>query len=267
MPENLSFLLPAIYLAAIGGGIGLLLAVASRIFAVKVDQREEAIKEVLPGANCGGCGYSGCASLARAIVAGEAKTSACTVGGAECAKKIAGIMGVEADTNVRRMRAQVMCSGGSSLAKKKYVYKGAPNCSAAARLGGGDMACPHGCIGLGTCATVCPVSAIKLKDGLASVDYKECIGCGACVTACPKGIIKLVPYESKLCVGCTSIEKGALVRSYCDMGCIGCKKCEKVCEFGAISVVDFAARIDYDKCTACGKCAEACPRHIIKSFL
>lgn len=252
----------AVTFAVLGGAIGLLLALASKAFAVPVDERAEKITEVLPGANCGGCGYSGCAALAEAISKGEAKPGACTVGGDEVARKTAEIMGIKAEKSVR-MRAQVMCSGTPSVAKKKYDYDGIKDCTAAVQLGGGSKLCPNGCIGLGTCASKCPFGAIKVKDGVASVDYNKCKGCGVCVASCPKHIIKLVPFESKVWVGCMSVDKGAVTRSYCDVGCISCKLCEKTCKYGAISVNGFVASIDYDKCVGCGECAAKCPRKII----
>ena len=257
-------LIPIAIFAALGCVFGVILAIAAKIFAVKVDERVPQITEVLPGANCGGCGYSGCAALAEAVVKGEAKPNACTVGGAEVAEKVGAIMGVKVEKTVR-MRAQVMCSGTSELAKKKYVYEGARDCIAAAKLGGGDKLCPNGCIGLGTCVASCPFGAISVISGVAVVDYHKCEGCGVCTAACPKGIIKLIPFDSAHWVGCRSVEKGPITRKQCDVGCISCRMCEKACEVGAITVTDFVASIDYNKCIGCGKCVSKCPRHIIWS--
>ena len=257
-------LIPVAIFAGLGLLFGAILAIAAKVFEVKVDERVPKIIECLPGANCGGCGYSGCAALAEAIVKGEAKPNACTVGGNEAAQKIGAIMGVEVAETVR-MRAQVMCSGTSEFAKKKYIYAGAADCVSASKLGGGDKLCPNGCIGLGTCAAACPFDAIHVENGVAVVDYKKCEGCGTCVYACPKNIIKLIPYNSRHWVGCMSVEKGAMTRKQCDVGCISCKMCEKACEYDAIKVTDFVAAINYDKCVGCGKCVEKCPRHIIWS--
>jgi len=256
-------LIPAAILAGLGLFFGVLLAIAAKVFAVKVDERVPRVRECLPGANCGGCGYSGCDALAAAIVKGDAPCSACTVGGNAVAKQIGDIMGV-AVAKKQRMRAQVMCSGGD-LAVKKYIYEGAHDCIAAAKLGGGDKLCPYGCIGLGTCAAACPFEAISIVGGVAAVDYRKCEGCGTCVAVCPKKIIKLIPFESAHWVGCMSKDKGAAVVKECRAGCIGCKQCERVCEAGAITVTDGLASIDYTKCVDCGKCVEKCPRHIIWS--
>jgi len=257
-------LIPVAIFLGLGALMGLLLAVASKIFEIKTDERVEAIKDCLPGANCGGCGYAGCSGYAEAVVKGEAPVNGCTVGGGEVAKKVAGIMGVEASETVK-MRAQVMCSGTSEYSKKKYIYEGVLDCVAAARLGGGDRICPNGCVGLGTCVAACPFSAITVVNGVAVVDYHECQGCGVCVKACPKGLIKLIPFDSKHWVGCMSVDDGKTTRKYCDVGCISCKLCEKGCPEGAIKVENFNANIDYTKCTGCDHCVNKCPRHIIWS--
>lgn len=257
-------LLTVIIFAGLGALFGVVLAIASKIFAVKVDERVPQIMENLPGANCGGCGFSGCNALAEAIARGDAKPDACSVCDSESAKKIGAIMGVEVGEK-KRMRAQVMCSGHGGAAKKKYAYSGAHDCIAAERLGGGDKLCPNGCIGLGTCVSSCPMGAISVVNGVAQVDYKKCEGCGVCVSACPKHIIKLIPFDAAHWVGCMSVENGANTRKQCDSGCISCRLCEKNCEYGAITVNDFVASIDYAKCVNCGKCVEKCPRKIIWS--
>lgn len=263
--ENLQNILYAVmWFAILGGVMGILLAVASKIFHVETDERVQLISDELPGANCGGCGYAGCGALAEAIIKGEAKTSACVAGSEEVARKIAEIMGVEAEIPVR-MRAQVMCSGSAEFAKKKYMYEGAPDCFAASKLGGGDKLCPNGCIGLGTCVAACCFDAIKVENGVAVIDYEKCQACGRCIEACPKHIIKLIPYDATHWVGCMSVDKGAKTKSYCDVGCVSCRMCEKVCEHDAIHVTDFVASINYDKCTECGACVEKCPRKIIWS--
>lgn len=260
----MKILLPVLIFIGLGLLMGALLALASKLFAVKKDEKAEAIKECLPGANCGGCGYSGCDAYAAAVSAGDAPVNKCSVGGAEAASKIAQIMGVDAGEQVR-MRAQVMCSGTGEYAKKKYIYEGIDDCVAASKIGGGDKMCKNGCIGLGTCVRACPFDAIVVENGVAAVDYSKCKGCGICVSACPKGIIKLIPFDAKHWVGCMSVDDGKNTRKVCDVGCISCKLCQKNCLAGAINVDNFVASIDYDKCTGCDICTDKCPRHIIWS--
>ncbi len=263
MVELQDVLIPVGIFAAMGIVLGILLAVASRIFAVKTDPRIPEVTEALPGANCGGCGYTGCAALAEAIVKGEAEPAACKVCKKENFDAIGRIMGIELGDPIP-VHARVMCSGNCNTAKYQYRYEGAADCIAAERMGGGDKACANGCIGLGTCVAACAFDAIHLIDGLAVVDPQKCSGCGACANVCPKHIIAMIPVASTYCVACRSVEKGAITRQHCDAGCIACRICEKNCPVGAITVTDFVARIDQSKCIGCGKCVDKCPRKIIK---
>ncbi len=257
----ISILAAVLTLTILGLLFGLLLAVGSKIFAVEQDERIPMVQECLPGANCGGCGYAGCANLAEAIVNGEAAVNTCPVGGAETAQKIAEIMGVEAGETIK-MTAYVRCSGGSN-ASRKYDYVGAIDCLAAMKVAGGPLECNFGCLGYGSCAKVCPNDAISIVDGKAVVNSDACIACGKCVGACPRNIIAIVPANNKTHVACVSKAKGGEVRKICQVGCIGCGICVKNCPHEAITVVDNVARIDYSKCQDCGKCAEVCPRKII----
>lgn len=258
----MEILIPALIFAALGAAIGILLAVASKAFAVPVNEKAEHITELLPGANCGGCGYSGCAALAEAIAEGKAKPNACAVGGDAVAKEIAKYMGVESE-KLERMHAQVKCNGCEGVAKHKFVYEGVHDCKAAMQLGGGSKTCPNGCLGLGTCEAKCPFGAIKVVNRIAKVDKEKCRACGLCVASCPKNIIRLVPYDAKYSVNCVSTEKPIVKKNYCDTSCIGCKLCEKNCAQGAITVTNFVASIDYSKCVSCGVCVGKCPRKII----
>ncbi|MBR6632742.1 MAG: RnfABCDGE type electron transport complex subunit B [Clostridia bacterium] len=259
-----NIILAAVWFLVISGALGIALSFAAKFLKVKEDPRIEEITDALPSANCGGCGYAGCAAMADAIVKGEANPSKCAVASPEAIKKIAGIMGIEAEKQVR-MRAQVMCSGTSDLAKHKYEYEGVHDCIAATKLAGGHKLCPNGCMGFGTCVEACKFGALTVINGVAAVDYHKCQACGACVSACPKGLISLIPFEAEYWVGCKCTEKGASTKKWCEIGCIGCKLCEKGCPTGAIKVVDNLARIDYSLCTNCGKCFDVCPRHIIWS--
>ncbi|MCL2774264.1 MAG: RnfABCDGE type electron transport complex subunit B [Oscillospiraceae bacterium] len=263
----MNILWAVIWFLVLGFGFGLILAFAGKIFAVETDERADIITHILPGANCGGCGYTNCAVLAESIVKGKAKTGACPVGGAETASKIAEIMREQSETDTAniRYRAQVMCSGTNDLSRKKYEYQGITDCISASRLAGGSKACPNGCLGLGTCVKNCKFDAIKVINGVAAVDYEKCRACGACTFACPKKIIKLIPFDSAYWVGCMSADKGAVTRKYCNVGCIACGLCEKKCPTGAIKIDDFVASIDYGKCINCGECEKVCPRRVIWS--
>jgi electron transport complex protein RnfB len=255
-------LIPISIFAGLGILFGLILALASRIFAVKTDERVEKITEALPGANCGGCGYTGCAGFAEAVVKGEAPPNACRAGGEAAAKRIGEVLGIEVQAQTP-MKARVLCSGDCNKAKDKCRYEGAQDCIAADRMYGGVKECPAGCLGLGNCVDVCRYGAISVVDGTAKVDMEKCTGCGACEKICPKHIIALIPKRAVYCVDCHSPESGAQVRKYCAAGCIGCKICQKVCPNNAITVDGNLAFINQELCTGCGLCAEKCPRKII----
>ena len=251
-----------VVIGALGCLIGLLLGIVDKLFAVKTDPKVSAIREVLPGNNCGGCGYAGCDGLAEAIAKGEAPVEACPVGGAETAKLIGQIMGKEA-VCVRKT-AFVMCSGTCDKAKQLYHYFGATQCHQVAMTPGrGSKACAYGCTGFGSCVQVCEYGAIRVVDGCAKVDKELCRACGKCVRVCPHGLIDLIPYDAPLSVRCSAREKGKKVRDVCVAGCIGCGMCAKVCPEKAIELKDNIARIDYSRCTGCGTCAAKCPVKVI----
>lgn len=258
---NISAIIAAtVLVAAVGLFIGLFLGIAGKKFAVETDEKEIAVRETLPGNNCGGCGYPGCDGLAAAIAKGEAPVNGCPVGGEPVGNKIAEIMGVEAASSVR-MTAFVKCSGTCEKTKNDYIYTGVEDCTMLSFVpNGGAKTCSYGCCGFGSCVKVCPFDAIHIVNGIAVVDREACKACGKCVEKCPRHLIQLIPYEQKVAVGCSSHEKGKQVMNACEVGCIGCKKCEKNCPSGAITVDDFCAHIDYEKCTNCGACKDICPR-------
>lgn len=252
-----------VIVGVVGLVVGLFLGIAAISFKVEVDEREEAILEVLPGNNCGGCGYAGCSGLAAAIVKGEAPVNACPVGGENVGNKVAEIMGVEAGSSNKQV-AFVHCKGDCNKAKIDYKYYGVEDCAMVSFVpGGGPKSCNYGCLGFGNCVKACPFDAIHIVDGIAVVDKEACKACGKCVVACPKNLISLVPYDAKHIVACSSKDKGPVAMKACDVACIGCGLCKKNCPNEAIEVVDFHAVIDQEKCTKCGKCAEVCPKKCI----
>ncbi len=254
-----------ITLGALGLGFGLGLAYLSKKFEVKVDPKISKVREFLPSANCGACGYAGCDAFAEAVACEDEDFKKCTAGADM--EKIAEVMGKSVDCSVERKVARILCDGDKKVAKDKFDYKGFEKCSSAAMVAGGQKACGYGCMGYGDCADVCPADAITInKDDLPVVDEMKCISCGKCVLACPKNLYELIPQKNRVYVKCSSKNKGKDVVSACKVGCISCKICERTCKFDAIHVVDNIARIDYEKCVNCGACVLKCPKKIIKKI-
>ena len=249
-------------IAAIALLVAIGLVFTGKKFAVKVDEREVAVREKLPGNNCGACGYAGCDALAGAIARGEAPVNACPVGGAVSAEAIGEIMGVRAGA-LERKTAFVACKGTCDVTKNQGNYIGVQDCRAAVLSGLNVTDCNYGCLGFGSCAEVCPEQAISVQNGVAVVNRNRCVSCGLCVKACPRGLISLIPESRIIRVQCSNRDKGPLVRKVCSAGCIGCGLCVKQCESDAIVFDGTLARIDPEKCTLCGKCAEKCPAKVI----
>lgn len=242
--------------------LGLILSFASSVFAVKQDEREVKLREVLPGANCGACGFAGCDNFAESLNKGECEANLCIPGGKETAEKLGEILGIE--ISVTPKKAVLKCKGCINNATNKFEYTGLASCTAAASLFGGQKECAFGCLGLGDCVNACDFSAISIKNGIAQIDEDICGGCGKCATVCPKNIIDIKEYPFKATVVCKNKDKGAVARKVCKTACIGCSICVKNCEASAISVTDFLAEIDETKCTNCGVCIEKCPQKCIK---
>lgn len=258
-----AIIIAAVVIAVTGLIVGVGLGLFGEKFKVEVDEKEMAIREELPGNNCGGCGYAGCDALAKAIAAGEAPVNACPVGGAAVGEKISAIMGVEASAGTKKV-AFVKCKGTCDVAKVQYEYYGIEDCRKATVLpGGSQKACGYGCMGFGSCVKACQFDAIHVVDGVAVVDKEKCVACGQCVAACPKALIELVPYTATHLVQCSSHDKGKDVKAKCSAGCIGCTLCTRQCEVGAIHMDNNVAVIDYELCTGCGKCKEKCPAKVI----
>lgn len=257
---------PLALMGVMGLIFGILLAIASIVFRVHQDNRIGLIRAALPGANCGGCGYPGCDGYAAGVVNEGASVNKCSVGGAEAAKRIAEIMGVEAGEHIP-VRSFLRCKGTCTASPRQLVYDGIDDCRSAVTIpGGSPSACPFGCVGLGTCTKVCVFGAITMgDDGLPKVDLNKCVGCGTCVAVCPKAMLALVPVTADVIVACNSHWKGPMVKSVCSAGCIGCTLCTKICPVQAITMDHDLAVIDQSKCIKCGKCAEKCPAKCIKT--
>ena len=256
-------LYPTLVMGGLGVIFGALLAFASEKFYVAVDERQSKIREILPGANCGGCGYPGCDGYAEACVSGAAQPNKCAAGGPDVAAKIAEILGVTAEA-AEPMVAFVKCHGTYDKTVKDCVYMGFDDCRSAAVVPGkGPASCTYGCLGFGTCVKVCQFDAIHVKDGVAVVDREKCVGCGTCAAECPRGVIALVPKKSKVQVGCSNPLKGPFVKKVCSTGCIGCTLCVKACPKQAISMQGNLAVIDPALCVNCGLCVSKCPAKAI----
>ncbi len=253
-----SILLPVLLVAAVGLIAGLILSLAAKFIAVETDATVAQVREMLPGANCGACGYAGCDEYAEKVASGEAAVNLCIPGGKKLAGDLAALMGTEASA-VSEPRAFVRCVGDCNAAEYSMDYEGPQTCKACSTFFGGNKSCPTACLGYGDCAVVCQFGAIEIKDGIAYIDAELCTGCGLCVKECPKQIIRMVPKSNKVTVSCASHQKGAVTRKVCKNGCIACMKCQKTCRFDAIKVADNLADINPDLCTNCGECVEVCP--------
>ncbi len=250
----------------LGGLLGVGLAVAAKLLAVKKDERIGEVESILPGANCGACGYPGCSGYAEAVVNEGASLTLCSPGGAEVAEKIAKIMGQSVEVSATKMVAQVHCRGTRDTSKYAFDYNGLADCNAMMILYGGDKECKYGCLQGGSCIAVCPVDAIgRDEKNRIWVDKDRCISCGKCIDVCPTNVMKWVPYDADYIVACNSKDKGAKTRKYCTVGCIACKICEKKSGDGGFIVEDFLAHIEYDMKGDRTAAVESCPAKCIIS--
>lgn len=259
----MNYILPILIFAGLGLLAGILLTVISKVFAIKTDERLEAVQNALPQVNCGACGFSGCNDYADAIVNHGAQINKCNPGGEDTANKIGSIMGKEAG-DVQPVVAFVHCRGNCDSAPHKYDFDGKSSCAATNRFYNGSKLCTSGCLGLGDCLSVCARGAIKICNGVAFIDEELCEGCGLCVKACPKKLISIRRKSQCVDVVCQSKASGKDTRKLCKNGCVGCRLCEKACPIGAIKVENNFASIDYDKCINCGICAKTCKMGVIR---
>lgn len=253
------------------GGIGLLsavaLGVAAKRFAVEVDPREMAILDLLPGVNCGACGFAGCSGYARALARGEVTPDLCPPGGKDVAAKLASLLGVSVTMSEPQV-AVVFCQGDAHKARDKYRYLGVADCTAAQRLADGPKTCPGGCLGLGSCERACPFGAIEMTAaGLAVISRERCTGCRKCVAVCPRQVIRMAPLSATVHVLCNSHDPGAAVRKYCSIGCIACQICVKTVP-EAYRVEERLATVIYEQHTheEILQGLIKCPTHCIRDF-
>lgn len=254
-----AILIAALIMSILGLLFGALLGITGRVFAVPSNPKVEALRECLPGANCGACGYPGCDGYASAVAEGKAEVGSCAVGGPNCTAKMSEIMGVTASASVR-MIATVACQGyGDHCATKNY--QGISDCVAAKLVNNGTKACQYACLGLGTCERACPFDAIHIDPvkKIAVVDKAKCQGCKKCVAACPQHVLSMQPDNRVVEIRCHNPEKGNAIKEKCDKVCAGCEACVKSCNFGALEMVDGVPKVDYEKCVGCMACADACP--------
>ena len=258
-----TILITIISLCAIGIVSAVILYIVAQKFHVEEDPRIDTVEGLLPGANCGGCGYPGCRGLAEAIVkANDMEGLFCPVGGTACMKEIATALGREVSESAPKT-AVVRCNGSCANRPRTDWYDGAPSCAVEHALYAGDTACTYGCLGCGDCVEACTFDAIHMEKttGLPVVT-DACVACGACVKSCPRSIIELRnrgPKERRIFVACVNKEKGGVARKACSAACIGCSKCVKECAFEAISIEKNLAYIDFIKCRLCRKCVAVCP--------
>ena len=261
-------LITIITLSVLGALAAVILYFVAQKFKVYEDPRIDQVEEVLPAANCGGCGYPGCRAFAEAMVSSDDISKLyCPVGGAEVMSKAAKIIGKEVAEAAPQV-AVVRCNGTCENRPRTNKYEGAENCTIAATLYGGETGCSYGCLGLGECVDACNFDAMYMdeKTGLPVVIEDNCVACGACVEACPKDILELRnigPKSRRIYVSCVNKDRGGPARKACTVACIGCGKCEQVCAFDAITIKDNLAYIDYEKCKLCRKCVEVCPTDAI----
>lgn len=242
-----------IYAVLSMGGMALLfsilIALANKKLAVEEDPRIGAVAELLPNANCGSCGYAGCANFAENLVRGKSQINNCPICSTTTKEAIAKILGVDVETGERQV-AVVFCQGGESNVTKKAEYRGIKTCIAATFAAGGVRACSYGCIGYGDCVIACPFEAIHInEEELAVVDRTKCTGCGNCVKACPRGVIELHPISHHVFVQCKNLDNPKVARSVCKRACIGCMICERAVKGEGFKVINNLAVVDHQTYT------------------
>jgi Na+-translocating ferredoxin:NAD+ oxidoreductase RNF subunit RnfB len=249
---------------AILGGVGItfgtLIALANAKLKVWEDPRISAVEEVLPGANCGACGYAGCRAFAEAAVNGVVAPAGCTVMGEDDREDVAALIGVSAG-EANKQVARLLCAGGNDVAVKKAIYHGVDSCAAAVAVTGGGKGCTWGCVGLSDCAVACDFNAITMNPfGLPVVDPDLCTACGDCVDACPLDLFEIMPLGHKLLVQCKNLLEGDTAEEVCAVACTACARCVQDAAPGLIEIENGLAVIDYERIETANPAAIArCP--------
>ena len=260
-------LITAAFAAILAFVLGTALGFFRDFFAVPSDPLADSIREALPGANCGACGFAGCENYAVAVAAGKAGISSCTVGGPAVAEKLAALTGKSGES-VQQIVAVLACQGSYLHAPQKGSYTGIETCRGAKISTGGTKLCAWGCLGFGDCVKACVFGALGFnkEKGLPVIDYAKCTGCRMCMNECPQGIIKGISGDQKGAMTlCSNLNPNRqLVAKSCKIACIKCSLCVKNCPQQCIDLSSNIPVVDYTKCNSCGTCAEKCPTKVFK---
>jgi Na+-translocating ferredoxin:NAD+ oxidoreductase RNF subunit RnfB len=238
---------PAALLAlGLGSLFALILLIASIKLKVVVDPKIEQVQAALPNIDCGACGFAGCGSYAKAVVADPELLGQCAPGGSDTANAIAAILNLQMSEGSAPLRPIVHCRAHGEDRQFFATYDGIPSCTTVDAVPN-VQACKFGCLGYGDCVRSCKFDALHVVEGLATVDYKKCTGCGACAKACPRELIEMVPFTQQIMmtVACNSKENGKTTRTFCKVGCIGCGMCSRNCDL--FTTEDNLARLDFGK--------------------
>jgi len=265
---NDSLIQGLILLMILGGISAIVLYAVSKIFYVYENPLIDEVNELLPAANCGGCGFPGCKSFAELLVnSDDISDLFCPVGGNDMMKEIGKKLGKEVQEK-EPMVAVLLCNGACDVRPKTVAFEGPDSCVIEDMVFVGETDCQYGCMGKGDCVDVCDFDAMYMDEetGLPVIITENCTACGACINACPRHLLEFRPRNKrdlKIYVACKNEEKGNIARKSCEVACIGCSKCVKVCPKDAITINNYLAYIDASLCTLCRKCVPECPTNAI----